>query len=103
MGEEVKDARAAGDARKLELAQRKVAVFTDQLNESNPILTGISDAMTLEGDLLEQAEALRQNGGASADIEALVGQAASWRQKKESGNVLLQQCSAKYGEIMKRI
>ena len=59
--------------------------------------------MTLEGELLEQAETLRKSGGAAGEIESLVKQADTWRQKKENGNVLLQQCSAKYGQIMKQI
>ena len=50
----VKEAEAKGDTTALEKANKQVEVFTAQLDEANPILTSISDAMTLEGELLEQ-------------------------------------------------
>jgi len=40
----------AGKPRNAEKATCKIAIFTNQLDESNPILTTISDAMTAEGD-----------------------------------------------------
>jgi len=46
---EVKDAKLAN----------RVQAFTDQLNEANPILTDISDAMTAEGAYLEDLAKVR--------------------------------------------
>jgi 4-hydroxyphenylpyruvate dioxygenase-like putative hemolysin len=49
------DAKTKGDAASASMAQHRVSLFTDQLNESNPILTQISDAMTKEGELRNDA------------------------------------------------
>lgn len=46
---EASGAKDCGDEVKYAYAQRKVDLFTQQLNESNPLLTEISDAMTREG------------------------------------------------------
>ena len=74
--------------------------FTDQLNESNPILTQISDAMTKEGECRDEAATLMKNGG---DGSALLLQADNYMQTKDAGNGLLQECSAKYNKLMKEL
>jgi hypothetical protein len=96
---QVSSAKESGDVKALKKAQRKVSLFTEQLQESNPILTDISDAMTLEGELLEKADAAKTD----ADRKAFLAQAEECKQKKERGNVLLQECSAKYGNAMKKL
>lgn len=48
--DEVEAAVQCGDLEGKDLAESKVKLFTEQLNESNPILTEISDAMTAEAD-----------------------------------------------------
>ena len=49
-------ATAKGDKVAADRADRMVTAFTNQLDESNPILTQISDAMTLEADSIDAAE-----------------------------------------------
>ena len=51
---EANSARDRGDNDAMRRAQKAVEIFTEQLDESNPILTEISDAMTLEGHLKDQ-------------------------------------------------
>ena len=92
-------ARAKGDAAGLDMGQRRVALFTDQLNESNPILTMISDAMTQQGELNEQALA----APTAAKREALEAQAAECEAQKEKGNAMLKEVSAKYNDAMKKL
>lgn len=99
---EVSRARDDGDLDELHLAQKKVDTFTDQLNESNPILTLISDAMTQEGNALAAMQEAEQRG----DEEM----AAIYRQKMEvaseakiKSNEKLMECSAKYNNLMKSL
>eukprot|EP00929_Paragymnodinium_shiwhaense_P003041 TRINITY_DN103432_c0_g1_i1.p1 TRINITY_DN103432_c0_g1~~TRINITY_DN103432_c0_g1_i1.p1 ORF type:complete len:732 (-),score=93.24 TRINITY_DN103432_c0_g1_i1:11-2206(-) len=76
------DAEAAGD---LEMAQhygKVVDMFTEQMDESNPILTAISDAMTAEAEATD-----------SADIDA-------YRRQKVLGQEGLQAVSDKYRKLM---
>jgi hypothetical protein len=56
---EVKDAKLANDEKAVTKAMNRVQAFTDQLNEANPILTDISDAMTAEGAYLEDLAKVR--------------------------------------------
>ena len=58
---EVSQAKASGDDERQTFAQTMVDVFIAQLNESNPILTEISDAMTLEGNLKTQLDRALSN------------------------------------------
>lgn len=96
---EVADAKAAGDADRCAYAQAMVDCFTDQLNESNPILTEISDAMTEEGHCRDKMQS------ASTEEEAEL-----WRVKmtmaavaKQAGNTRLMECSSKYKDLMKAL
>jgi len=82
------EALAKGDSKEAVLQSKMVDAFTAQLDESNPILTGISDAMTAEGLALERND------------EAEV---ARWAAEKAKGNELLQQVSLKYKNIMKEL
>jgi len=65
-----------------------VEAFTSQLDESNPILTSISDAMTAEGDALDNGD------------KAL---AAKWADAKANGQQELMKVSKKYKELMKKL
>jgi len=80
------DAEAAGNDALAQYYRSMVEAFTTQLDESNPILTAISDAMTAEGEALER--------GDKAEAER-------WSQEKVKGNEALQSVSAKYRAIMK--
>jgi len=71
-----------------ELAQRQVDTLTSQMDEANPVLTQISDAMTKEGEALDVGD------------NAL---AATWCAKKEAGNVRLQEISDIYKAKMVEI
>jgi len=100
--QEVSDAEEAGDEDRARYAQAMVDSFTEQLNESNPILTEISDAMTEEGHCKEQLAALIK----SNKLE----DAAIWKQKmdaaaerKRKGNEELMACSARYNALMKAL
>jgi len=50
------DALQAGNHEVAEYFRKMEAAFTSQLDESNPVLTAISDAMTAEGDALERGD-----------------------------------------------
>lgn len=96
---DVAKAKAAGDNAHRAYAQAMVDCFTDQLNESNPILTEISDAMTEEGHFREKMEV------SITDEEVHL-----WREKmevaaaaKQVGNEKLMECSSKYKDRMKEI
>jgi len=82
------EAESKGDAKGASYASKMVAAFTAQLEESNPILTDISDAMTAAG-LAEEAGDMESN--------------AKWNEKKVEGNTKLQDVSSKYNEIMKKL
>jgi hypothetical protein len=91
---DVKEAR--GDEKRRAAAQAMVDCFTDQLNESNPILTEISDAMTRERHCHDML--LETKDAASRDL---------WREQLElcsqaklDGNQKLMDCSNKYKNRM---
>jgi hypothetical protein len=100
--QEVTNAIEAGDTEQQKYAQEMVDCFTMQLNESNPILTFIADAMTEEGAYKElMINSLNENN---------VDEAAIWENKmieasrrKKDGNIQLMACSTKYKDIMKSI
>lgn len=94
---DVAQAKAEGNERKRVYAQQMVECFTAQLNEANPILTEISDAMTKEGNYRQQ---LLEKGTDRPDMEKKIQQA---RERKEAGNRRLMECSAKYKKLMKTI
>merc|ERR1712217_567446 len=79
------DAEAAGDQDGALYHGRMVELFNEQLDESNPILTQISDAMTAEGDALARGDA---------------SEAARLEGEKDSGQKALQRISMKYKAFM---
>lgn len=99
---EVANARDDGDLEREQYAQKMVDYFTQQLNEANPILTEISEAMTEEGRCQEKMSALVS--------EMKIDEAATWKEKMEAaaerkrlGNYRLMECSARYNDLMKSI
>jgi 4-hydroxyphenylpyruvate dioxygenase-like putative hemolysin len=97
---DVADFKKKNDEAGAQKAQECVRLLTDQLNESNPILTQISDAMTREGELRDEAAAAISKGENGA---SLLEEAKKFQQIKDNGNILLQECSAKYGALMKEL
>jgi hypothetical protein len=99
---EASEAKLVGDEKRREHAQKRIDCFTSQLNDSNPILTEISDAMTEEGwakENMQLAEATNDNKAAAlwkAKVEAA-------SERKLAGNSELMKCSAKYERRMRLI
>jgi hypothetical protein len=60
------EAEEKGDVDAVSRAQRMIEAFTDQLDESNPVLTAISDAMTAEADAIDALAELGASGDAAA-------------------------------------
>ena len=81
-------AEQAGDQVALRRAHRTVEALTAQMDDSNPILTQIAEAMTAEGNALEKGDA---------------AEAARWTAEKAKGQQKLQDVSAKYKDELKRI
>lgn len=99
---EASRAKSTGDDIRYAYAQKMVDCFTNQLNESNPILTEISDAMTDEGKCKEKLQLALDDGH---EEEVVV-----WRSKmeaasvaKNAGNDKLMECSSKYKSLMREI
>eukprot|EP00755_Sulcionema_specki_P004625 Sspe_Gene.30542::Locus_15103_Transcript_1_1_Confidence_1.000_Length_2305::g.30542::m.30542 len=87
------------DKKAAELAQKQVDAFTNQLDESNPILTEISDAMTLEAEALEKADAAKN----PSEKASWAAEAAKQKEIKEQGSEKLKVVSTKYKELMKQL
>jgi len=79
------EALSTGNIKNATFHEKEVEYFTNQLDQSNPILTAISDAMTEEGLALERGDA---EGAARSASE------------KVAGNEKLQQLSTKYKGLM---
>ena len=99
---EVADAKRTGNEKLLAYAESRVKYFTNQLNESNPILTEISDAMKEEGECAVTMDAAIRSG---KNEKALLWKQrmAEANQRKEAGNRKLMECSAKYARLMKTL
>lgn len=96
------EAKRKGDHQGLLYAEERVACFTNQLNEANPLLTEISDAMKEEGECkgeIEIAILLRDEERSKEWTEKL--ERAS--RKKEIESSKLMQCSARYAKLMKEL
>lgn len=100
--QEVSDAKAEGDNERHMYAMKMVSYFTEQLNESNPILTEISNAMTEEGNCKDEMAACIAN----KELEEV----GLWKAKmiaaaarKQEGNQKLMECSARFNSLMKSI
>ena len=77
----------------------QVQTFTEQLDESNPILTTISDAMTAQGeaqDLLKKTTDKKKR----AELEK---EFAKQEVVKLRANEALKECSTKYKNMMVEI
>ena len=99
---EVKRSKDAEDALGLKFAERTVDIFTRQLNESNPILTEISDAMTAEGVARDRAT-LAQEQNDSEQIKYWLAEMERASKLKDEGNKKLMQCSSRYMLLMKQL
>jgi len=99
---EVSQAKATGDSNALTYARWKVDAFTNQLNESNPILTAITDAMTEEGIALERMQEALERGDEvqAAKFKEQMQKADS---EKHANNVKLIELNSKYNKLMKSI
>jgi hypothetical protein len=100
---EASNARASGDVSGCDFAQRKVDLFTEQLNESNPLLTEISDAMTKEGAAREKIAAYCRGEEKEEDEEKwkLIVERESLA--KTRANEKLMECNRKYQRLMKEL
>eukprot|EP01065_Artemidia_motanka_P007933 TRINITY_DN1396_c0_g6_i1.p1 TRINITY_DN1396_c0_g6~~TRINITY_DN1396_c0_g6_i1.p1 ORF type:complete len:726 (+),score=337.87 TRINITY_DN1396_c0_g6_i1:66-2180(+) len=95
----VDGAKKDGNGKVLAVAEKEVETLTAQMNESNPILTEISDAMTEEGETLEVIEA-------TADPKArerLMEKVQKFRKLKEAGQDKLKEVSERYKKAMATI
>lgn len=93
---EVTEARVRGDEKRQVMAQAMVDCFTDQLDESNPILTEISDAMTRE----RECQDMLAQSNCDGDREFWRAQLELASEGKTNGNKKLMDCSTKYKERM---
>jgi hypothetical protein len=93
---EAEKARVAGDKAAQEKFDCMVDLFTRQLDESNPILTSISDAMTAEADYLEEASRTAD----PAKKQSCLDSAASYNAEKMTHQGRLQECSERYKAAM---
>ena len=96
--QEAQSARENNDTLRLEYAEKKVDIFTRQLNESNPILTEISDAMTLEGYCRDQMSSCGDKA-MRASWEDRMLEAA---RRKNQGNEQLLKCSDRFNRLMRQ-
>jgi hypothetical protein len=99
---EVSETTVAGDEKRRILAQNMVDCFTNQLNESNPILTDISNAMTEEGICLTHLKAAQSMGDASS-IDLWQAKMSVATRKKIDGNERLMECSYRYKQMMRAL
>lgn len=96
---DVSDAKSKGDVKRQVYAQKQVDSFTNQLNESNPILTRISDAMTEEGLCLMHIKQTQDDEEAQHWNKRL----DEARKQKEVGNKDLMNCSQRYQHYMREL
>jgi nucleoid-associated protein YejK len=98
--QEVVDARDVGDAARQKYAQTMVDYFTDQMNEANPILTEISEAMTEEGECAEKLSNMATSTN-NIDWNTWESRMKAAAARKNAGNMRLMECSSRYNEMMK--
>ncbi|KAL3911043.1 MAG: hypothetical protein SGILL_007441, partial [Bacillariaceae sp.] len=96
------DAKVAGDEQRAILAQKRVDCFTDQLNESNPILTEISDAMTEEGACQIHMKTARAAAD-EAEVDLWKARKMTAEKKKEEWHSRLMECSHRYKMRMRAL
>jgi hypothetical protein len=100
--QDVADARKVGDAARQKYAQTMVDYFTDQMNEANPILTQISEAMTEEGKCIDKLAELTLNNQLE-EVGVWQARLIAAAERKSAGNTLLMECSSRYNDMMKRL
>lgn len=96
------EAKLQGDNDGIVYAEKRMEYFTNQLNEANPLLTEISDAMTREGECKREMDAAILRGDEKG--------AREWKQSFERASQLketecsrLMECSARYAKLMKEL
>jgi len=90
----IKDANAAATR----FAERKIDLFTGQLDDANPILTDIADAMTAEGDIM-----LALQTAADVDRNAMEAELKKQATKKEEGSERLKVLSTRCASDMQKL
>lgn len=104
---EASNAKDSGDIAAYAFVQRKVDLFTEQLNESNPLLTEISDAMTREGAAREKIAASSAGSFCQEekkdDCEKWMVVAEKESLAKAGANEKLMKCNLKYKNLMKEL
>mmetsp|Transcript_25782 Transcript_25782/g.40449 ORF Transcript_25782/g.40449 Transcript_25782/m.40449 type:complete len:740 (+) Transcript_25782:77-2296(+) len=96
------NAKRDGKKNEYEFAKRKVQLFTDQLNESNPLLTEISEAMTKEGRARDEIM-LSYKEGRKEDATVWEHVAEKEATAKSLANDLLMECNMKYQRLMREL
>jgi len=81
-----------------EIANKMIACLSNQLEESNPILTSISDAMTAEAEALDLLPT-----ASPEEKEALEAKLAAARKAKEDKQEELKACSHRYKEETRKL
>merc|ERR1712039_1003073 len=89
----------AGDQKKMEMGKRMVQAYTDQMNESNPILTAIAEGMTAEGKARDGLVSAKDE----EETKKFTAEIAKWEAFKDEQNALLKICSAKWNDVLKQI
>eukprot|EP00729_Bicosta_minor_P006528 gene6528-10749_t len=84
---------------KIAIATEKIMLFTTQLEESNPVLTEISDAMTAEGTALDKFAA----ASTKEAKEAAQAEFDQFKLVKEAGNKKLQGISFKFKNMARAL
>ncbi len=102
------DAKRRGDVQQQTYYDRMTSLFTEQLNESNPILTEIADCMTGEGRAKEMITLLSSNLSVVDDDEKRIitmwqERMNSYEASKRLWNAKLMECSLKYKTLMKQL
>ena len=100
--QDVAEAREVGDSIRQKYARAMVDNFTDQMNEANPILTQISEAMTEEGKCVDKLAELATFKTLEEEA-VLQARLSAATERKNAANVRLMECSSRYNDIMKRL
>lgn len=96
---ELEEALKSKNSEAIKAAENKVNLFVGQLEESNPVLTSITDAMTAEGRALDDYEAAEEEAEKAAAKERF----DKWKAVKEKGNETLKEISKRYADEMKAL
>lgn len=97
---ELEEAQTKNNTKAIDVATKKIRVLSDQLDESNPVLTVISDAMTAEGDALLALDSTTTSTEEKTKLQTVVDEN---RAKKEAANGRLYDISERYKNMMKAL